>query len=188
MADMIESLSKLKRDRFILLTVLVACVLCPGFAFLFVFLPEIFAALDFTKLLMLALAITTPVYLLCFLPAIFWVRLGTGGVSAEALMNQVPRDTPNYAEVIREHKVDGRRREREQMELAMLLAALLSIVPLYLPLVIRLFTEFEAKSAIVTVAISAVVMTVAAIIVAAWALRRPRRPLGGPAPSWINGV
>jgi hypothetical protein len=67
--DMIDSISKLKHDRFILLAVIVACVIYPGFVFLFVFERDLFVGLDFLKIMMLALAPTALLFLVNLLPS-----------------------------------------------------------------------------------------------------------------------
>jgi hypothetical protein len=173
---MIETLAKLKRDRFILLTVVVGCVICPGFAFLFVFNRDAFTSLEFLKVLMLALAITTPIFLVNFVPTFLWAHLARTSVSAQARADFVAQDTPDRDEVINELEREGRREERQTIERAMLWASALSICPLYLPIALRPFVYLTAEAAIGVVIVAETVVIVAVVALALWQLQRPGKP------------
>src|SRR5688572_3746043 len=131
---MIETVARLRGDRFILVVVLLACVVCPGFALFYVFDQPAFQSLDFGKLTMLSLAIAAPVFLLNLLPSVLYIRLGSSALQPETLISQIAKDTPGYDEVVKRIELQRRRDYRNQTDAALALASVISVVPLYVPM------------------------------------------------------
>lgn len=172
---MMDSVSKLKHDRFLLLTVMIACVVCPGFVFLFVFQHDVFITLDFLKLLMLALSPGAPVFLFNLIPSYLYVQLQPRGPVPESLIASLADDLPNREQVMEQHRAEGRRRDRETMNMAMVVAAVLSIGPLYLPAATHFFTTLSVHGAVAVLIVAEILTFAGACVLGMWPVVRPHR-------------
>ncbi len=132
---MIDSLKGLARSEFVRLACLIAFVACPGFAWLFTFDRDGFLAMDFGKVLMLGLAISSPVFLVNCVAAYFHDYMTNPRPHMPARMRAQFAIRGKDKEKILKDELEAEEVEKDMSFSTMFgFAGAIGLIPLYAPL------------------------------------------------------
>lgn len=138
---MLDNLVVAPIKRLATLLLLGTILVCPGALWLVLFSPQLFAEISTVKLFLLSAAISTPVFALNgVIGMLAWMYINAAQLQARSKQNPDPKAifTPEIIEYM--YETGGS------------IGAVLSIIPLYVPLLMRvLFPAFSLQLAVVLV-------------------------------------